>query len=192
MSEDRAMLVEVASGLFRDRCTPEDVVAAEATGWSDRLWAALAESGFPYVSVPEEAGGSGGDIADACALLTVAGRFAAPVPLAETGLLGGWLLAAAGLELPEGPLSVAVGRPGDAVELSGGPGSWKLTARVQRVPWGGRSERVALLATVGGDHHVVSAPVASAGSSGRSGCRRTARAATPCRRRSSRSTSSNG
>ena len=38
----------------------------------------------------------------------------------------------------------------------------KLTARVQRVPWGGRNERVALLATVGGDHHVVSAPVASA------------------------------
>ena len=30
------------------------------------------------------------------------------------------------------------------------------------MPWGGRSERVALLATVGGDHHVVSAPVASA------------------------------
>ena len=73
MSDDRQMLTEVATGLFRDRCTPGDVVAAEDTGWSDRLWSALAESGFPYVSVPEEAGGSGGDIADACALLTVAG-----------------------------------------------------------------------------------------------------------------------
>jgi acyl-CoA dehydrogenase len=112
--------------------------------------------------VPEEAGGSGGDVADACALLTVAGRFAAPVPLAETGLLGGWALAAAGLALPEGPLSVAVGRPGDDVELSGGPGSWRLTARVQRVPWGGRSERVALLAVVGGERFVVSAPTATA------------------------------
>ena len=162
MSEDRAMLIEVATGLFRDRCTPEDVVAAEASGWSEGLWSALVDSGFPYVSVPEEAGGSGGDVADACALLTVAGRFAAPVPLAETGLLGGWLLAAAGLQLPEGPLSVAAGRPGDAVQLSGGPGSWRLTARAERVPWGGRSERVALLATVDGNHYVVSAPVASA------------------------------
>jgi acyl-CoA dehydrogenase len=162
MSADRAMLTEVATSLFRDRCTPEDVVAAEATGWSDRLWSALVESGFPSVSVPEEAGGSGGDVADACALLTVAGRFAAPVPLAETGLLGGWALAAAGLALPEGPLSVAVGRPGDDVELSGGPGSWRLTARVQRVPWGGRSERVALLAVVGGERFVVSAPTATA------------------------------
>ena len=156
------MLTDVATSLFRDRCTPEDVVAAEATGWSEGLWSALAESGFPYVSVPEAAGGSGGDVADACALLSVAGRFAAPVPLAESGLLGGWLLASASLDLPGGPLSVAVGRPGDTVDLAGAPGSWRLTARVQRVPWGGRSERVALLATVDGDHYVVSAPTSSA------------------------------
>ena len=162
MSEDRQMLTEVATGLFRDRCTPEDVVAAEGTGWSERLWAALTESGFPYVSLPEEAGGSGGDVADACALLTVAGRFAAPVPLAEAGVLGGWALTSAGLPLPEGPLSVAVGRPGDVVELSGGPGSWRLTAHVQRVPWGRRSARVALLAEVGGQRYVVSAPTDSA------------------------------
>jgi acyl-CoA dehydrogenase len=166
MSDDRAMLTEVATGLFRDRCTPEDVVAAEQSGWSDRLWSALVESGFPYVSVPEEAGGSGGDVADACALLSVAGRFAAPVPLAESGLFGGWALAAAGLALPDGPLSVAVGRPDDVVEVSGGPGSWRLTARVRRVPWGGRSERVALLAAVGGQWYVVSAPTASARATG--------------------------
>jgi acyl-CoA dehydrogenase len=162
VSDDRTMLTEVATGLFRDLCTPEDVVAAEGTGWSERLWTALTESGFPYVSLSEDAGGSGGDVADACALLTVAGRFAAPVPLAEAGLLGGWALTSAGLPLPEGPLSVAVGRPGDVVELSGGPGSWRLTARVQRVPWGGRSARVALLAEMGGERYVVSAPTASA------------------------------
>ncbi|CCG04428.1 acyl-CoA dehydrogenase family protein [Blastococcus saxobsidens] len=162
MSDDRTMLTEVATGLFRNLSTPEDVVAAEGTGWSERLWSALVESGFPSVSVPEEAGGSGGDVADACALLAAAGRFAAPVPLAEAGLLGGWALAAAGLELPEGPVSVAVGRPGDVVELSGGPGAWRLTARLQRVPWGGRSTRVVLLASVDGECSVVSAPTAAA------------------------------
>ncbi|MCZ2859934.1 acyl-CoA dehydrogenase family protein [Blastococcus sp. VKM Ac-2987] len=158
MSEDRRMLTEVATSVLRDLCTPEDVVAAEASGWSEPLWSALAEAGFPYVSVPEEAGGSGGDVADAVALLRVAGRFAAPVPLAEAGLLGGWALAAAGLPLPEGPLSVAVGRPGDRVDLTGGPGGWRLTARVQRVPWGGRAERVVLLTGSGGERYVVSAP----------------------------------
>jgi acyl-CoA dehydrogenase len=160
VSADRAMLVEVATGLFADLCAPSDVVAAEESGWSERLWSALAESGFPYVSVPEESGGSGGDVADACALLAVAGRFAAPVPLAEAGLLGGWALAAAGLPLPEGPLSVAVGRPGDRVELRGGPGAWRLRARAERVPWGARSERVVLLAGSGGERYVVAAPVA--------------------------------
>ncbi|TYP90839.1 acyl-CoA dehydrogenase family protein [Blastococcus xanthinilyticus] len=159
---DRAMLTEVATGILRDLCTPEDVVAAEATGWSDRLWGALEASGFPYVSVPEAAGGSGGDVADACALLAVAGRFAAPVPLAEAGLTGGWLLASAGLELPDGPLTVPAGRPGDVAALSGGPGAWRLTGRLTRVPWGGRSTRVALLATGGGTSYVVSAPTAAA------------------------------
>jgi acyl-CoA dehydrogenase len=162
MSEDRAMLAEVATAVLRDRCTPEDVVAAEASGWSEPLWSALSGAGFPYVSVPEEAGGSGGDVADAVVLLRVAGRFAAPVPLAESGLLGGWALAAAGLPLPEGPLSAAVGRPGDRVELTGGPGTWRLTARVQRVPWGGRAQRVAVLAESGGERYVVSAPTGAA------------------------------
>ncbi|SNS78516.1 acyl-CoA dehydrogenase [Geodermatophilus pulveris] len=158
MSGDREMLTEVATGLFGDLCTPEDVVAAEATGWSERLWTALAEGGFPLVSVPEEAGGSGGDVADACALLAVAGRFAAPVPLAETGLLGGWALAAAGLPLPAGPVSVAVGAPGDTVALRGG----RFSARLSRVPWGGRSERVVAFADDGGRRVVVSAPTAAA------------------------------
>lgn len=162
MSDDGSMLAEVATGLFQKLCTPGDVVAAEQTGWSDRLWSALTESGFPYVSVPETAGGSGGDVADACSLLTVAGRFAAPVPLAEAGLLGGWALASAGLDLPAEPLSAAVGRPDDVVGLAGGPGSWRLTARVSRVPWGGRSARVALLTTAGNRRYVVSAPTSSA------------------------------
>ncbi|WP_100498229.1 acyl-CoA dehydrogenase family protein [Geodermatophilus chilensis] len=158
MSDDRRMLTEVATGLFRDLCTPEDVVAAEATGWSGRLWDALTEAGFPLVSVPEAAGGSGGDVADACALLTVAGRFAAPVPLAETGLLAGWALAAAGLELPGGPLSVAVGRPDDVAELTGR----RFSARLSRVPWGGRSTRVVALAESGGQRFVVAAPIDAA------------------------------
>jgi len=162
MSDDRYMLVEAATVLFRDLCPPEVVVAAEHTGWSERLWDALAESGFPLVSVPEEAGGSGGDVADACALLAVAGRFAAPVPLAETGLLAGWALASAGLPLPDGPATVGVGRASDTVQLSGAPGAWRLSASLTRVPWGGRCERVVLLADHDGRTWVVSAPTAAA------------------------------
>lgn len=162
MSDERLMLADAATALFRDLCTSAAVVAAEATGWSEQLWSALAESGFPLVSVPEAAGGSGGDVADACALLAVAGRFAAPVPLAETGLLAGWALAAAGLKLPAGPATVAVGRPDDIVQLTGNPGAWRLSGRLHRVPWGGRCDRVVLLAGRGTERFVLSVPTQDA------------------------------
>jgi acyl-CoA dehydrogenase len=150
------LLTEVATGLFRDLCPPEAVTAAEETGWAGPLWDSLAGAGFPLVSVPEEAGGSGGGIADACAVLRVAGRFAAPVPLAETGLLAAWALAAAGLALPAGPATVAVGRPDDAVELTGGHGRWRVSGRLHRVPWAREAERVVVLAPRGPERFVLS------------------------------------
>ncbi|WP_219412399.1 acyl-CoA dehydrogenase family protein [Pseudonocardia nigra] len=161
-ADDRALLTEVATDLFTDLCTPETVRAAEETGWAGPLWDALTAAGFPLVSVPEEAGGSGGSVADACAVLRVAGRFAAPVPLAETGLLAGWALASAGLALPAGPATVAVGRPADALELTGGPGGWRVSGRLHRVPWAGEAERVVALAQRGGDRFVLSLPAAGA------------------------------
>jgi acyl-CoA dehydrogenase len=66
-----------------------DVDEAEATGWALQLWEALQQSGFSDVPVPEELGGAGGDVADAVELLRAAGAHAAPVPLAEAGLVGG-------------------------------------------------------------------------------------------------------
>lgn len=156
MTDDRALLTEVATGLFRDLCPPEAVTAAEETGWAGPLWDGLAAAGFPLVSVSEDAGGSGGDVADACAVLRVAGRFAAPVPLAETGLLAAWALAAAGLALPAGPATVAVGRPDDTVELTGGPGRWRVSGRLHRVPWAREAERVVVLATRGPEQFVLS------------------------------------
>jgi acyl-CoA dehydrogenase len=79
---------------------------AEAKRWCAPVWDALAEAGFPWIGVPEDAGGSGGTMADAMAVLRAVGRHAAPVPLAETGVLAGWLSAAAGFDLPGGPCSV--------------------------------------------------------------------------------------
>lgn len=158
MTDERDLLVSSATSLFRDLCPREVVVAAEESGWAAALWSSLAGSGFPWVGIPEGAGGSGGDLGDACALLQVAGSFAAPVPLAETGILGGWALAAAGLPLPSGPVTVGVGRPDDVVQLTGAPGGWRLTARLGFVPWGKESEQVVLLPTVAGQAYVVAAP----------------------------------
>src|SRR5246127_4832307 len=93
-------LYGMAAKLFAAHSRWQDVGEAEATGWAQQLWKALQQNGFTDVPVPEELGARGGSAADAAQLPSAAGAHAAPVPLAEAGLLGGWLLASAGLALP--------------------------------------------------------------------------------------------
>src|ERR1700756_4297289 len=99
-------LYGMAAKLFAAHSRWQDVGEAEATGWAQQLWKALQQNGFTDVPVPEELGGAGGSVADAVQLLRAAGAHAAPVPLAEAGLVGGWLLASACLTLPKGVRTV--------------------------------------------------------------------------------------
>ena len=89
------LLLETAERAFADTCTHEAIQAAERDGWAPTIWDTAAGIGLPWIGVPDAAGGAGGTVADGVAVLGVAGRHAAPIPLAETGLLAGWLLAAA-------------------------------------------------------------------------------------------------
>ena len=100
------------------------------------LWKALQQSGFSDVPVPEELGGAGGSVADAVELLRAAGAHAAPVPLAEAGLVGGWLLASANIPLPEGVRTVLP--PGNEFRLDGD----RLFGTVHAVAWGHRAEHI--------------------------------------------------
>ncbi|MFA1542248.1 acyl-CoA dehydrogenase family protein [Actinomadura monticuli] len=112
--------------------TANDVLAR------DEPWAALAESGLALVGVPEEAGGSGGSLADAAVVLRAAGRRAVSVPLAETGWLAGRLLAEAGLPVPSGVLTAASGEAGiDGRTVRG---------TLRRVPWGRSAHRIVVVA----------------------------------------------
>ncbi len=106
MTAADALIAEGVERLLADVCTYAVIEQAEVDGWCAPVWDALAATGFDRVSLPEEAGGSGGSLADAVAVLRAVGRHAAPVPVAETALLGGWLLARADLELPDGPIAV--------------------------------------------------------------------------------------
>ncbi|WP_028927803.1 acyl-CoA dehydrogenase family protein [Pseudonocardia acaciae] len=154
------LLSSAVGELLADRCGRDVVAAAERTGWAPELWAALAEGGFPWVSVPEQAGGVGGSVADACAVLEQAGRYAAPVPVAETGLLAGWLLARAGLPIPTGggPLTTAHGQ----VTLRADGRAWRASGEVRRVPWARSATRIVLLADAPDGLHVVSVDPAHA------------------------------
>lgn len=140
-----SLLEDTLERLFIERCGPEQRQVAEAEGWAAECWDALSAAGLPGVGVPESAGGSGGDVLDACTLLRLAGRHAVPLPLAEGGLLGGWLLAAADLQLPGGPVTVAVPSAADTLVLDDG----KVTGTLARVPWGARADLVVAVAPAG-------------------------------------------
>ncbi|MGF1596816.1 MAG: acyl-CoA dehydrogenase family protein [Acidimicrobiales bacterium] len=150
------LLLDSAERLFAETATFDAVQAAEAHGWADGVWRAVAGAGFAWIGVDDTAGGSGGSLADACAVLRIAGAHAAPVPLAETGILGGWLLADAGLPLPDGPVTVAPGvGDDDLVATDAGGGSVGLDGAVHRVPWAARVDRIVLLVPVGDELRVV-------------------------------------
>src|SRR5205823_11508167 len=72
-------------------------------------------------------------------------------PLAETGVLAGWVLAECGLEIGDGALSVAPGRPEDDLRVEGD----RVSGSVHRVPWGRSVERVVAIVA---DRVVVVAP----------------------------------
>jgi len=135
------LLLDTAERALADTCTHEALRAAERDGWAQDVWDTAAQIGLPWIGVPEAAGGAGGTVADGVAVLGVAGRHAAPVPLAESGLLAGWLLASGGLPIPPGPATVVPGNSGDDLRLDGN----RLQGRASRVPWARRAERIVAL-----------------------------------------------
>ena len=142
----RLMLLESATRLFTDQVNDKLLAAAKRDGWSASLWQTLEQAQLPLVSIPEESGGAGGTLSDAAAVLRVAGRHTAPVPLAETGMLAGWMLAASGLTVPPGALAVAPALDTDRVAARRRGGAWQLSGTLARVPWARIARRLVVLA----------------------------------------------
>src|SRR5207248_410623 len=151
------IIVDTATRIFGDLCEPQTVNAAEEGRWPEELWNALEESGLTLTWVPDTLGGAGAEMIDGFAVLRVAGRFAAPVPLAET-LMAGWLLARAGITAPNGPLTIApIHADGHIVLRDDG----RLAGRARHVPFARNAGHIAVLARRRNDPMV--ALVAAAG-----------------------------
>jgi acyl-CoA dehydrogenase len=148
------LLRETARRVFQDHCDTATLRAADQGIWPTALWAAVEEAGLHHALVPEHAGGFGVPITDAFSLLRVAGEHALPLPLAET-MLASWLLAKAGLPIPDGPLTIGPVRHGDAVSLTGEADRWRVSGSLTRVPWARNATAMALLAQRDGQPLVV-------------------------------------
>ncbi len=143
-TEVRAMLTDAATRLFTDHVTQKMLDAAKHDGWSAALWAELERAQLPLVGVPEAAGGAGGTLSDAAAVLRIAARHAAPVPLAETALAG-WLLSRAGLSVPQGPLTIGAVLD-DRLTATQDGNTWRVSGALKRVPFARIARQLVLLA----------------------------------------------
>ena len=132
MNETQTLLAETCNRLFTDLVTADSLRAAEAGEWPADLWSALEENGLSRPLVPEDQGGAGLSWQDTFPILYAAGYHAAPVPLAET-IVAGWLLAQAGIEVPDGVISLV---EDELVIRRSGDGVWRLSRQVDNVPWG--------------------------------------------------------
>ena len=139
------LVIDTTVRLLDELCGPEVVSAAEDGAWPGALWEALEESALTRAWIPEVFGGPGTSLADGFAIARAAGAYAVPAPLAET-LLGGWLASEAGLEPPEGPLTVAPVDAASSVALEGDA----LYGSAARVPFARASGHLVVVFGSGG------------------------------------------
>jgi acyl-CoA dehydrogenase len=151
---DGNIVNETAARIFADLADPQTVNRAPDEAWKAGLWRALEDAGLTLAWVPEEHGGAGASLKDGFEVLAVAGRFAAPVPLAET-LLAGWLLSRAGTAAPAGAMTVAPCRLGDTVSRDA---AGALSGRAHAVPFARDAAHIAVL--IGGNDDTLVALVA--------------------------------
>jgi acyl-CoA dehydrogenase len=144
MNSTRTLLADTCTRLFTDQVTPALIEAAEKGTWPAALWQQLEENGLTLPQIPEAHGGAGGEWGDAQVVLAAAGRFAVPLPVAET-MIGAWLLSASRLNVPLGPITVAPVRPAENLTLARDGGSWRLSGTASRVPWGASAGHVVVL-----------------------------------------------
>jgi len=143
VTESDNIVAETAARIFADLADPQTINRARDGRWKEPLWRALSEAGLTLAWVPEKQGGTGASLADGFAILGIAGRYALPVPLAET-LVAGWLLARARLEAPAGTMTVAPVRPRDRIVLNN---DGSLSGHANGIPFASDCEHIAVAAT---------------------------------------------
>jgi acyl-CoA dehydrogenase len=101
-----AMFVEAIESILEDHCTPAVIREIERGDSPAPLWNAVAESGFLELLTPEDCGGAGLALPAVYPVVECLGRFAVPVPLAQTIFARALLV---GHETPDGMITFASG-----------------------------------------------------------------------------------
>lgn len=105
MRKNKVVFAEAIEDILKDQCTPAAVRAIEAGGSPAALWDAVAGAGFLALLAPESEGGADLGLADLFPVLCHFGRYAVPVPVAQT--IVAHALLAAQMALPSGMVTLA-------------------------------------------------------------------------------------
>jgi acyl-CoA dehydrogenase len=132
---------------------------ADSPGWNPKAWKALDQMGVTSLSVSEAAGGGGADLSTAAVVLIALGSLGVSVPVAETGLMAGWLMERAGARLPEGIVTAAIG---DTLELHPDEGRWLVSGTLPRVPWARHADHAVVLSRFESSRYAVVVPLSGA------------------------------
>ena len=135
--------VRALDKLLASSCSPEVVAAAEHE-WPAQLWVDVAASGFPLVGVSESHDGAGGGWPEIVAVIRASARYAAPIPLAES-IVARHLADRAGLDLPDGPISIDAGYGASLDDRN------RLTGTLPSVPWARNAAAIVVRVRKGGD-----------------------------------------
>lgn len=130
------MLAEMIQRLFERALDDKAQARARSGEWLPELWAEIEEMGLPLALLSEDQGGFGLSAAEQGEALTLLGKLAVPLPVAET-MGANRLLAKAGLPLADGPAGLA---RADHLAVQDG----MLKGRVERVAWGENLDCLAL------------------------------------------------
>jgi acyl-CoA dehydrogenase len=150
-ADSTSLVGDAAARILRDVADPQTLNNAKDNGWKKPAWKALEDAGLAVAWVPDTLGGAGAGLADGFAVLREAGRFALPLPLAET-LLAGWLLSRASISSPEGAMTCAPTRPGDIAKVAD---NGTVSGRLRAVPMARDAAHLAVLARRGDGRHAV-------------------------------------
>ena len=124
------MFAQAIEDILKDHCAPQAVRHVENGGAPEPLWSALAQAGFLDLLAPESQGGAQLPLAQLHPILALLGRFAMPLPVAQS--ICARALTGAGDQLPSTPITLA------PALVRGADGSVKCP----RVPFGALASHV--------------------------------------------------
>lgn len=132
MNETAQMLGQLTERLFAREIDDNVIRSARAGAWPEAAWRAILDQGLGLALVEGDQG-FGLPLADGVALIGQLGRYAAPLPIAET-MIANAILSRAGLPVVDGVVSI-VPEAAD-VELRREGDGWHVTGIADRVAWG--------------------------------------------------------